>query len=142
MEQLKELVNVVTKNKAKRIDIVGQEDAGDSLILKLYDALAAGNFASDDEAIAHFYPGHDKPAPNYNRLKRKLRQRLLNTLFFIDVNQTGFNETQKAYYSSYKEVTAIKILKGRGATKVALPLAEKLLSQALKFEFTDIAVNV
>ena len=66
---------------------------------------------------------------------------VLNTLFFIDLNQPGFNEIQKAYYSCYKELAATKILIGRGVRNVAIPLLEKTLRKAEKFEFTDIALD-
>ncbi len=99
MEQLKELISVVTKNKAKSIDIVGYGNTGEGSVQRLYQTLAMGEELPEDNIIANFYPGHDAPGPNFNRLKRQLKQRLLNTLFFIDVNQPEFNDMQKAYYT-------------------------------------------
>jgi hypothetical protein len=66
----------------------------------------------------------------------------LNTLFFIDLNRPEFNELQKAYYACYREFAALKILQARSAKRVALPLAEKLLKIAQRYEFTDLIVNV
>ncbi|MFQ5448661.1 MAG: hypothetical protein ACE5FF_17165, partial [Saprospiraceae bacterium] len=142
MELLKELASVVSKNKAKQIEIIGQEYTRESKIQKLYEAIQADHFNNEEEAAILFFPGSRYQKSNFNKLKRQLKKRLLNTLFFIDVNQPDFNDMQKAYYSCYKDFAALKILKGRSATKAALHLAEKILRKAQEFEFTDIAINI
>ena len=142
MELLKELASVVSKNKAKQINIIGQESAEESNVQKLYEGIIAESFKNEEEAAACFFPDSGHQKSNFNKLKRSLHKRLLNSLFFIDVNQPGFNNLQKAYYTCQKDYAALKILKGRSAHKTALPLAEKILRNALRYEFTDLTVNV
>ena len=59
-----------------------------------------------------------------------------------DVNQPNFTEIQKAYYSCFKEVSAVKILIARGARKPAVVLAEKVIKKSIRFEFTDITLEL
>ncbi|MEN0004270.1 MAG: hypothetical protein AAF798_09010 [Bacteroidota bacterium] len=73
-------------------------------------------------------------------MKRKLKNKLLNTLFFIDTNQPNFIEIQKAYYECYKNVAIIKILLGKNARKPAVNLAENTIKKAIRFEFVDITI--
>ena len=63
-------------------------------------------------------------------------------IFFIDVNKPKFNDSQRAYYIGQKSIAAIDILLGRGARKTAIELAEKTLRQVLKFEYTEVSVNL
>jgi len=142
MDNLKQLIEVVSRNKVRRIEIIGGPTNYSSNLQKLYDGIASGRLTDDEAAANFFYGDNDNKQLNYTRLKRRLRRRLYNTLFFIDVGQPGFNELQKAYYSGYKDFAALKILIGRGARKSVRPLAEKIIRKALKFEFTDLIVEV
>jgi tetratricopeptide (TPR) repeat protein len=142
MELLKELATVVTKNKAKQISIIGQDNSGESKVQQLYRGIITDSFKDEDAAAKSLFPESENQKSNFNKLKRALHRRLLNTLFFVDVNQPGFTEVLKAYYTCQKDYAALKILMGRSAHKTALPLAEKILRNALKYEFTDLTVNV
>lgn len=142
MENLKELIGVVTKNKVKRIEMLGNPANYASNLQKLYDGIAEGKIDSDEVAADFFFSENENKQIYYNRLKRNLNKRLINTLFFIDVNQPSFNEVQKAYYICYKDFAAFKVLIGRGARKSALQLGEKTLKKAIRFEFTELIVDV
>jgi hypothetical protein len=142
MEQLIELVNIVSKNKAKTLDTVGNFPEKDNLLKRLYDGIADGRFKNDIEATDLLFPGASAGSQNYTKLKRRLYQRLINSVFFIDVNKPEYDELRKAYYTSYKDFAALKILIGKGAIKTSVPLAESILKRARRFEFTDLVVNV
>jgi hypothetical protein len=142
MELLKELASVVSKNKAKQIEIIGQESANESKVQRLYEGIIADSFKNEAEAAACIFPDSGHQRHYFNKLKRALHKRLLNSLFFIDINQPGFTDLQKAYYTCQKDYAALKILMGRSAHKTAFPLAEKILRNALRYEFTDLTVNV
>lgn len=143
-EELDSLVRVISHNKVKQIEIVGEQSSrGEkNQIQNLYSFIAENGASSEEKAMSYFFEGEANRAFYFNRLKRKLRKRLINTLFFIDVNQPKFNEIQKAYYLSYKDAAAVKILIGRGARKPAIALAEKTIKKSLKFEFTDITLEL
>jgi hypothetical protein len=141
MESLRELINIVNKNKISKVELIGHSTNNQSKVQTLYEGIYSGKF-KDDEAAALFFYEADENLPKYKKLKYRLEQRLINSIFFIDLNQPSFNEIQKAYYACYKDFAAIKILTGKGAKRSATALAEKTLRQAIKFEFSDIIVQL
>lgn len=142
MDELKSLIELVSRNKVKQIEVVGNNFGEGSKWKKLYNGIINDQFTSELEAKDFFF-GEGKNSDKYfNRLKRNLRDRLINTLFFIDVNQPNFTDTQKAYYTCYKNSAAVKILLGRGGRRHAVELAERTLRIALSFEFPDIALSL
>lgn len=142
METLIELAQIVSKNKTKRIDIVGNPNNYNSNLQRLYDGLLSGKIKNETDAVEQFFPTTSDGQKNFKRLKRRLFQRLTNTLFFIDVNRPTFTDMQKAYYACYKDFAAVKILIGRAGRRSSTKLAEQVLRKAFEFEFTDITVDI
>lgn len=141
MQDLRELVQIVTKNRLKTIEIIGDSADAPSRVTDFYDALVEGKFQSDDEAAAHYYDG-DKQHSGYQKLRGNLKSRLINSLFFIDVKDPDLSERQRSYYLSYREWAAAKILFSKNASNAAISICHKLLKTARKFEFTELAVDI
>lgn len=139
MENLRALVKLVSKNKIKKIELIGE---GDTKYQTLYEELSKGNLKDEKEAVEFFFPGNKNQTYYFQRLKKQLSDRLLNTLFFIDINQPNFTEYQRAYYTCYKAATATQILLGKHARTPAIKLAEKTIKHAIKFELTDVALQL
>lgn len=99
-----------------------------------------GKFKNDRDAASFLYgcgPTDDK----YRQLKSRFRKRLLNTLFFLDVNLPATSSYDRAYYSCNKDWTLVKILISNNADHTAASLARQILTTALKFKFADVIVN-
>lgn len=142
MESLHELTQIVSRIKTRRIEIIGKEKTRyGKLTKKLYDGIVDGKYQNDREAAIDIY-GEDFVPNNYTRLKIILTEKLINTLFFIDVSDYNFSDAQQAYVECEKLRTAVKILMSRGARGVAIKLAEKLIRKSLKYEFTDITLEI
>lgn len=141
MEYLKDLISVIDKNKIKHIEIIGNGLAKDQKLYRLYDGILKDEFSSDSQACRKLY-GTNELNKGYRNLKSRLEKRVLNTLFFIDLNASSYNELQKAYYNCYKNLAATKFLANRGARKASVKLSEKTLKIALKFELYDIAIDL
>src|SRR5690606_33531119 len=95
---------------------------------------------NDEDAATTLYncsPTDDK----YRQLKSRFRKRLLNTLFFLDINIPATSNYDRAYYSSNKDWTLVKILLSNNANSTAAALARHILTTALKFKFADVIVN-
>ncbi|MFN7118591.1 MAG: hypothetical protein ACK4TA_17465 [Saprospiraceae bacterium] len=137
-EALQALAEVVAKNKVKHIQVIGNPDSKSTKFEAFYEALASGQVQSDEVAAQCFYQSAPDHAA-YRKLKTRLQERLVNTLFFIDLNQSNFNDYTRAYYNCYKMAAATRILIGRSARSAATPLAEKTLEIALQFDITDVA---
>lgn len=141
MKDLKELVLIVNKYKLRSIELMGYPFDKDSKLSALYDGVLQGKFDTDEDAATYFYPS-DANSGNYRKLKANLRNRLINTLFFVDVKQPSYNDYQRAYYSCYKDWAAIKILLGKNATQSAISLSQKVLQYAGKYEFTSLCMDI
>ncbi|MCB9048181.1 MAG: hypothetical protein H6556_02025 [Lewinellaceae bacterium] len=107
----------------------------------MYRSLAEDDSTPEEELVSKFYKGRNRKV-YFNRLKRELKGRLINTLFLIDAGGPGYSEVASAYYNCYKNSTAIKVLLARGARQVAIRLAEDTLKHAEHFEFTDVLLSL
>ena len=141
MEELIQLVQIISPNKIKGIELVYSDEEGGSNLQQLYRSIAEAESISEEELAARFYEGkHQKEY--FNRLKRELKGRLINSLFLIDANDAKYSEIARAYYNCYKNAAAVKILLARGARQVAIRLAEETVYKAEDFEFTDILLSL
>ncbi len=136
MYDLKELALVINKNKIRPVELIRYPFKGRSKLGELFQGVIEGDFDTDEEAMEKLYGGENKSA--YRKLKSTLRNRLLNTLFFIDVKEASYNSYQKAYYECYRDWAAIKILLGKNARNSAVSLAHKVLRYADKYEFSSL----
>lgn len=142
MKYLLEISKIVTKKKVKKIEIFDDHSLKqkNSKFNEFYELLMNGSLNSDQEAANLLYnstPTDDK----YRQLKSRFKKRLLNTLFFLDVNQSANSSYNRAYYSCHKDWTLVKILLSNKAQQTGAQLARSILTIALKFDFADIAVN-
>lgn len=142
MKNLIEISKIVTKKKVRKIEIFDDHSLKhkNSKFNEFYEALMAGKFKNDRDAASFLYscsPTDDK----YRQLKSRFRKRLLNTLFFLDVNLPSTSSYNRAYYSCNKDWTLVKILLSNNADHTASALARQILTTALKFKFADVIVN-
>jgi len=141
-EALKDLIQTITRNKVKQIEVLGNPGQEDSRTEALYDGIAKGKIKSDEEAAQIFFQTSDLKDPNYRKLRNRLVRQLVNTALFVDVNQPMFNDRSKALYNCYRDFAAANILQLRGANKAAVYLMQQTLEQAIKFEFIELAVEI
>lgn len=142
MKNLIEISKIVTKKKVRKIEIFDDHSLKNknSKFNDFYESLMLGKFKNDRDAASALYdcsPTDDK----YRQLKSRFRKRLLNTLFFLDINLPSTSNYERAYFSSNKEWTLVKILLSNNANSTASSLAKHILSTALKFKFADVIVN-
>ena len=142
MRNLIEVSRIVTKKKVRKIEIFDDHTLRhkNSKFNEFYEALLTNKFKNDRDAASFLYnctPTDDK----YRQLKSRFRKRLLNTLFFLDVNVPSTSNYDRAYYTVNKEWTLVKILLANGAHHTASAQARQILTTALKYKFADVIVN-
>ncbi|HFA51596.1 MAG TPA: hypothetical protein ENJ95_21485 [Bacteroidetes bacterium] len=142
MKNLIEISKIVTKKKVRKIELFDNAalESTASKFNEFYEALSGGKFKNDRDAATLLYgcsPTHDK----YRQLKSRFRKRLMNTLFFIDVNLPSASGYERAYFSVNKDWTLVKILISNDAHLTAQDMAKSILTTALKFRFADVIVN-
>ena len=142
-DALKDLVKTITRNKVKNIEVLGNPSEEGSMVESFYDAISKDKVQSDEEAAKFLYGKNEGPKSQaYLRLKGRLERNLLNTAFFVDVNQPMFNERLKAYYNCYRDFASAYILIGREARRPGIHLLEQTLEQTLKYEFVELATEI
>ena len=140
MRDLKEMVSVISRHKVKQIEVIGNSTSSDNLFQKLYELVQSPEIETDDDAMAALYPDNGTSKASYQKLKNRFRSRLLNTLFFIDINQSQFTDIQKAFYTCNKNWLAARTLLSRGAMSSGIDIVTRTLREALKYEFTELII--
>lgn len=142
ISEISQLIAFLSPNKLKQIAFIDYKNIEESTkIDQLYKRLKEGE--KDEKKLMNLLFDQGKyQKSNYNRLKRQLEERLINTLFLIDANKNKYQEMRQAYYACYKNVAAVKILLGKNARNLAISLAEKTYKTAERFEFIDILLNL
>lgn len=143
MKDLIELVNIVTRTKLRHVELFNSSNgtSGESKIQQFYDLISEGQFEDDDEAANYFY-GKDKRTPGYQKLRKTLKDRLINSLFIIDLKRASYTSRQKAYYETYKDWAAVKILIGKNAFATAEGIIRQIIKIARRYEFTELLVDI
>jgi hypothetical protein len=141
MENLKELVNIINKRKLSQIEVFDKSliSRKDTLFAKFYDAIAEGRIKSDEDAVEYLY-GSYKESINYRKLKSRFKNRLLNTLYFIDINSASEKDpSKKAYFDCVNRLYLSNILLRYAENRSAsIQLILETYSLAKKNNFFDI----
>jgi hypothetical protein len=142
MRNLIEIARIITRNKVSKIEVFDERTFRNkgSKFNQFYQSLLTNKFKEDRDAAAFFY-GCAPSDPKYRQLKSRFRKRLMNTLFFLDINQPSISTYDRAYYSCNKEWAIVRAMLWYGAPQAAFQLARQVLSAALKFRFADFIVN-
>ncbi|MDX1943685.1 MAG: hypothetical protein SFU99_24170 [Saprospiraceae bacterium] len=136
MQELKELVLFIDKYLGKKADILNTKPL--AKLGQLYEGILNGNWNSDEEAAERLYPDEGLSSSAYRKLKMTLKQRLIDQLFTIDLKQADSTDRQKAYYVCYKDWAAAKLLLAKNARLAGIELCQKVLKEAIKYEFSDL----
>jgi|GEM_PF-127784 hypothetical protein len=141
MENIKELIQLLERNKARHIDVIGYgRGLIPSMLNDFYTQMLSGNIRSDSDAAQYFFQS-DPSEQAYRKLKTRFKNRLLNTLFFLNVKQSNYTEANRAYLICLKQMYAVRILFNRGAVNMAMELAHRVLKQSTLFEFTELSLD-
>lgn len=141
MNNLKDIIFIINKRKLSQIDIFDKTliSCKDSLFSKFYQGLADGKFNSDDEATHYLY-GTDKTDQRFRQLKHRLKKRLLNTLYFLDINSNSTTSVfDKAYYECINRLHICNIVQRyRGLRATTTYLINETYPTEVKHQFVDV----
>jgi hypothetical protein len=140
-DALQDLVWIITRNKVKNIEILGNPGE-DNRSEDLYDAISKAKVVTDEEAAKRFFSTTNPKDKNYKKLKNKLVKQLVNTAFFIDLNQPSYSDRASAYYNCYRDFAAACILTTKEAKKASIEIFQQVLEQAIKYEFVELVTDV
>jgi hypothetical protein len=142
MEELIKICQILDAYRLRQIDIIGNEDS-ESRYSEFFLLIKNGTIKTDTDAVRHFYDEKSTDRSfTYRQFKNTFRERLINTLFFIDVNHPSFDDFESISMTIQKEWAAINILFTKGELSLPTLLSEKLLPTAIKYELTEIVVYI
>jgi len=141
MEDILALCEVVSKQKIKHIEVLGQNHDPNKLTNKLYDAICSGSVKSEEDAIEFLY-GDKKHKKKFQDVKRRLRKILINSMFFIDIHKYHKSDYEIALVKSYQALGVVKIMINRGHPKASIKVAEEALKLAIKYEIIHVILPV
>ncbi len=140
MKDLQILVHLLSGVKVSKLNIIGTEGESGTKVQQLYDAILEGEIVNDKEGAQRFFPDGAHREKYFVKLKRTLKTRLLNTLFFIDVDKPQFTDYQKANQVCYRNLFIVKMLISFGQRSLGINIATKTFKKAIYFDFTEIAL--
>jgi head-tail adaptor len=139
MQILPELIRIISKAKLRAIRKLGFPFADDNKLSEMYTLLADG--MEEPELIASI-TGRSRTSGTYRHLKAELTDRLIASLFLVDLSLPSYNNRQRAYFEVHKKWAAAKILLAKNARSAGVEMAEQTYRQALRYEFNDLAADI
>lgn len=141
MLALRELVLIIKNNRLLAPDLVDFSKPENNRFSSFFWGISEGEYQTEEQASQAQY-GKKKSAPAYQKFRKEFKKKLINHLFFLNLQGQQVSDRQKAYYDCYRDFAAIKILLGQNGWNAAVDLCFKVLKKARKFEFTDLAVEM
>ena len=144
MKYFPEFYRILEHFHEPRIETVDREFRAkkQSRELQLYEGIGNGSFQNDITAAGTLYENAKPDAPKYRSLKNRLKVRMLNSIFHLNLKRAGFSDAAQAFYLAHRRVFMVKILFGLGAERSAVVMAESTLDLAKDFELTDVALEM
>src|SRR5436190_961727 len=138
MEELKDLVSVAFSKRIGKIEIINSESVDKkSAYFRLADGILKGKFKSDNDA-ANELVGKSDESSAYKMLKKRLKERLYNTLLFLQPLDANPNSYNFQVYECYKLMVLAKLLMLLGFNKTASKIMTKLMTKAKHIELFEV----
>jgi hypothetical protein len=142
MEDIIKLIEIAKKKGQRSIQLVNQnfrkkEISKDNL---LYEGIINGKFTTDEEASKAMFKA-DPGNRNYRNAKGKLRQKLLNHLYFLDYEKEIYTLYNRSEYECLHNLHQCKILIMEESHDIAIKNLPGLVKTAIEFEFIDVVVE-
>jgi hypothetical protein len=138
MDELKDLLKIAFSKRVDKIELIYNGEAhGNSTMRKLADGIRRGIFASEEEA-ANKISGTDKNGPAYKMLKKRLKERLYNTLLFMQPLESKSDKYHLLVYECYKQMVVAKMLTSLGFNKSASRIMVRLITKAEPIELFEV----
>jgi len=142
MEELHKLINIVKQKSQRSIQLVNQnfrkkQKSKDNL---LYEGIVSELFTNETIAAKHLF-NTDPGNRNYRNTKAKLKQKLLNHLYFLDYNKAGYTAYRKAKYECLHLLHQMKILIMEDAGCIAIKKLPQLINASKEYELIELALD-
>ena len=143
MRYLKEIVQIIRQfNPGMSYPLNGGNGQGGKIskIQLFYEGLLNDEFEDDETAAQILFKAPAKDS-RYKKLKNKVKNRLIDSLFLMDLNQPSYTDYERAYYVCCKNWAAAKILFRKEAREAGIYICHQVHRIALKYEFTELVID-
>ena len=124
----------------QRINILSNSDST-SRSAMLYQEILKGHLTDDADVTKFLSEKFDmKGATNQSNFKKVFKNHTFNTLVFIDPEHADLDDYQKFIYKANKEFIVIRNLYEMQLSIIATEYAEELLTEVIKYDYTEMAV--
>lgn len=142
MEELQNLISIIKQKSQRSIQLVNQnfrksQISKDNL---LYEGIVNEIFTTEEKAARHLF-NTDPGNRNFRNTKAKLKQKLLNHLYFLDYNKVGYTDFLRAKYECLHALHQMKILVMEDAGCVAIKKLPQLIKTAKEYEIIELALE-
>lgn len=139
MDSIAEIIKIVTKRRIKKVELFDESSRNkNSNYFKLFEGIHQGTYKSDEEAAKDLYDC-DPSEKKYLILKTRLKQKMLNTLFFVDFDDPDISlQTAEKYENEKLLFSSRVILEYEPENKVALGNIEKILRKAQEMSLYEL----
>lgn len=142
MEELHKLINIIRHKSQRSVQLVNQNfrKKQKSKDNQLYEGILNNIFHMEETASRMLF-NTDPGNRNYRNAKAKLKQKLLNHMYFLDYNKSGYTDFMRAKYDCLHTLHQMKILIMEGEDCIALKKLPPLVKTAKKYELIEIALD-
>ena len=143
MKNLIELVKILTRRKISKIEILDPQTIKDqsNFYTQFYNGILSGEFKSERDVSQKIY-GTNELTTKFRKLKSRFTKRVLNTFFFININEEKISNIDKALIICQKQLALTHILLYYKAKKTAKDVAKKTLTTSRKFEIHFVSIQL
>lgn len=139
---LRQISEHLSKYKMKQIDIIGNQ-ASESRYTEFYNLLHEGKLKDDDDAARHFYGAKaNAKTPAYRKFKSQFKDRILSTFMFIDASIHTLSDRQSAGTILHRDWNSLTLIQASGLSYAYILFGERLIAEAIKFDFFEIALDI
>jgi hypothetical protein len=135
MRDLTQLVSIVSRFKPSQINII--DDNKSDMANNLYQLILSDRQISNEEASQALY--QSPPSSAFKKLKSRLRDKLHNTLFFIDLRGPKFSDYMKAGVECYRYLAVFFLLRRFGANDLANHLGNKIIKKSIYYDINEVS---
>jgi hypothetical protein len=142
MEDLKRLVGIITKRKQRQYPLLELKSINENSSKEniFFRYIKKGIVDTDDDASKLIY-GTKSDDDRFRMLKSRLKQKLLNHLFFLDFTENNQRVANQFEQECVQHLHQARMLMFTGEVKIAKSLVLKALTAAERCEFTKYIIS-
>jgi hypothetical protein len=141
MEELKELIYLIDLDRLKSGNHWQAWFEPDSKLEQLCLAVHQGRVNTDEEAAEYLY-GSSKMVNKYYNVKKRLKERLTLIVAFMGVKKRDAPGRLACLKECMQNLSLCMALMSKKTPLTAIGMLENLLKQTLRYEFTDLSLNI